>query len=383
MKADGVEQRLEWLDDQRRKDTAALDRLEQRLAALEDQASKGFRQSQEMASEIARLAALAARIHQFDDALTKHRQEVSRQLQSSEEVRSSKEKSLEQARKRDEGELSQAIEELKTELSVLDEIRDAFDARREEEKRISRLIDGLTKRVDDLQARSEDQLRRLSSSEESRKQDLKRVADLQAESTELRTRFDSSRGAFDTVEDRLRRIEVRISEITAGESERHEAMGLWMDQQQLRVVDFERSAKEWARRFDAFEKMASELEQRMLVYEETYRAIRQQREELGELMERLERRITEVGEMQRLTEDRLRQEWAAFQADDQKRWNTDKLGRDEVWRDHHRLHERMGKDLQAVDESLRAALETLGELSGVSQQRVLELLALVREWAAE
>lgn len=383
MKADGVDQRLEWLDGQRRKDTAAIDRLEQRLAALEEQASKGARQSQELASEVARLASLAGRIHQFDDALTKHRQEVSRQLQTSEETRSAKEKGLEQARRRDEGELSHAIEELKQEISVLDEFRGVFDARREEEKRISRLIDGLAKRVDDVAARSEDQGRRIASSEESHKQDLKRVTDLQVEATELRGRIDATRGTLDTVEDRLRRIEIRIGEMTAGESERHEAMALWMDQQQLRVVDFERSAKDWGRRFDAFEKMAADLEERTKVYEETYRAIRQQRGELDELMQRLERRITEVGEVQRLAEDRLKQEWTAFQADDQKRWNTDKLARDELWREHHRLHEKLVKDLQTVDEGLRASLETLGELGSASQQRVLDLLALVREWAAK
>ncbi len=383
MAREGVDQRLEWLDGQRRKDTEALDRLEQRLAALEGQDAKFQRQTQDLASEVARLAALAARINQFDDALTKHRQEVSRQLHSAEEARSGKEKTLEQARKRDQGELVQAIQELKQELVQLDEIREESKARREEEKRISRAVDGLAKRADELKTRDDDRVRWMASSDEGRKQDLKRVSDLQVEASDLRTRYDSFRGTLDTVEDRLRRIEVRLGEMTAGESERHEAMTLWMEQQQLRTVEFERQTKDWGRHFEAFEKMAGELERRMLAYEETHRALRQQRDDLGNLTERLERRIIEVSEMQRLGEDRLKQEWAAFQADDQKRWNTDKLSRDELWRDHNRLHEKLVKDLQAIDESLHAALETLGELGAVTEQRVVDLLALVRGWASE
>lgn len=379
----GVDQRLEWLDEQRRKDTAALDRLEQRLAALEDQAAKGARQGQELASEVARLAALATRINQFDDALTKHRQEVSRQLQAAEEVRTGKEKAHEQARKRDQGELAESIQELKAELGLLDEIREDFKARREEEKRISRAVDSLGKKADELGSRDEDRARWILSAEEGRRQDLKRVTDLQVEVTDLRTRFDAARGTLDTVEDRLRRIEVRLGEMAAGESERHEAMGLWMEQQSLRAVDFERTTKDWGRRFEAFEKMASDLEGRMLAYEETYRAIRQQRDELGGLLERLERRITEVGEMHRLTEDRLKQEWTTFQGDDQKRWNTFKLGQDETWRDHTRLHEKLAKDLKTLEESLQAAIQTLGELTGATQQRLLELVALVRGWIPE
>jgi DNA repair exonuclease SbcCD ATPase subunit len=383
MAREGVDQRLEWLDGQRRKDTEALDRLEQRLAALEEQDAKSVRQTQDLASEVSRLAALAARINQFDDALTKHRQEVSRQLHSAEEARSAKEKTLEQARKRDQGELAQAIQELKKELVQLDEIREDSKARREEEKRISRAVDALAKRADELKTRDDDRVRWMASSDEGRKQDLKRVSDLQVEATDLRTRYDSFRGIVDTVEDRLRRIEVRLGEMTAGESERHEAMTLWMEQQHLRTVEFERQTKDWGRHFETFEKMAGELERRMLAYEETHRALRQQRDDLSNLTERLERRIIEVSEMQRLGEDRIKQEWASFQADDQKRWNTDKLSRDELWRDHNRLHEKVAKDLQALDESLRGALETLGELGAVTEQRVVDLLALVRGWASE
>jgi len=374
----GVDQRLEWLDEQRRKDTAALDRLEQRLIGLEEQAAKGARQAQEIASEVARLAALATRINQFDDALTKHRQEVSRQLHSAEETRSGKEKSQEQARKRDQGEVTSSIQELKSELSLLDEIREDFKARREEEKRISRAVDTLAKKAEKLETRDEDRARWILSSEDGRKQDLKRVTDLQVEVTDLRSRLDAARGTLDTVEDRMRRAEVRIAEMTAGESERHEAMALWMDQQHLRVVDFERTTKDWGRHFEAFEKMAAELERRMLTYEETYRALRQQREELNGLMERLERRITEVGEMQRLSEDRFKHEWSTFQADDQRRWNTYKLSRDQVWREHDRHHEKLGKDLESLD----AALGTLRELGGATQERLLALIALFREWTS-
>lgn len=383
MEREGVDQRLEWLDGQRRKDTAALDRLEQRLAGLEEQDGKSVRQMQELASEVARLAALATRINQFDDALTKHRQEVSRQLHSAEEARSGKEKTLEQARKRDQGEVALGIQELKKELVQLDEIREEFKARREEEKRISRAVDALAKKSEELETRDEDRARWIVSSEDGRRQDLKRVTDLQVEATDVRTRYDAVRGTLDTVEDRLRRIEVRLGEMGAGDSERHEAMALWMEQQHLRTVDFERQTKDWGRHFEAFEKMADELERRMLAYEETHRGLRQQRDDLSSLTERLERRITEVGEMQRLMEDRLKQEWGAFQADDQKRWNTDKLSRDELWRDHNRLHEKLVKDLQSLDESFHAAFDTLGELGAATQQRIVELLALVRGWASE
>jgi chromosome segregation ATPase len=377
------DKRLEWLDDQRRKDTETIQRLEKRLASLEETQAKQARQAQDLAGDVARLSALATRINQFDETLTKHRQEVSRQLEAAEEARTNKEKQLDQSRKRDQAEISKDVETLRKELATVDEVREASDALREEGLRISRLLGGLSTRTDDLQAGEEEHGRWRLSFEEGRKQDVKRVVDLQTDVSDVRARLDGVRGSLDTVEDRVRRLEVRLGELVTGESERREAQSLWMEQQNLRLVDFERSSKDWGRRFEAFEKMAAELDERVLSYEETYRGLKQQREDLDVLMQRLERRITEVSEMQRLSEDRLKQEWSTFQADDQKRWNTYKLGRDELWRDHNRLHEKIPKEIQALEESLAAAVRSLSDMSNSTQQRLTDLLGLVREWAAE
>jgi chromosome segregation ATPase len=383
MESQQVDRRLEWLDEQHRKDAETIGRLEKRLAALEGDLAKQARQLQEAAAEATRLAALAVRINQFDDSLAKHRQEVARVLEDAEDRRTEKEKQLTQARKRDQTEVSKALSGLKAELGTLDDVRQAIDARREEEMRLSRTMDALDKAVEDLKSKDEERARSVVSQEDGRKQDLKRLAELQTEVSALRQRFDTARSTLDTVDDRVRRVEIRLSDVSGGENERRESLSLWMEQQNLRMVDFDRSAKEWGKRFEVFEKMAKELDERVLAYEEIYRALKQQREELDALMQRLERRITEVGEMQRLTEDRLKTEWATFQADDQKRWNTYKLARDELWRDHNRLHERIGKQLQSLDEGLAAALRNLTELGEAEQQRLLALLSMVRDWASD
>lgn len=383
MKPEQVEHRLDWLDEQRRRDAERLQQLEKRLAALEESVAKNTSQVKELAAENARLSSLAARISQFDESLGKHRQEVARFLGEAEEARSAKEKLLEQARKRDQADLARSLAEVEAELQRLGELRHSLEARREEEIRLTRTLDGLARGIDDLRARQEDQTRWMTSFEEARKQEGKRVAELQGDLTDLRMRMEATRGALDTVEDRVRRLEVRAAELSAGESERREALTLWMEQQSLRQVEFERGAKEWERRFEAFEKMALELEQRMVAYDETYRALRQQREELDALLERLERRIGEISEMQRLAEDRARQEWAAFLADEQKRWSTEKLMRDEQWREHTRLHERLAAEVDSLNAGMETALRSLAELNGSTQQRLSTLLALFREWTAE
>ncbi len=383
MNPDPLDKRLEWLDEQRRKLADALKVVDQRLASLEDDLAKTVRLIQDQAVETSRLGAQTSRIGQFDDALTKHRQEVSRQLDAAEERRTEKEKRVEEVRKADQREISKQLKELSEQFANVEGIQVQVENRREEEIRLTRTVDSFTKRIDDLGVREEDRTRALLSLEESRKQDAKRLAEVQAETAGMRGRVDTVRGTLDTVEDRLRRIEVRASELVTGEAERREILSAWMDQQNMRQVEFERLWKDWARRFESFEKLAAELTDRTHAYDETYRALKQQRESLDGLIERLERRISEIGEMQRLAEDRFKQEWTTFQAEDQKRWNTYKLAHEEQWREHNRLHDKVSEELGAVGAQVEEAVHVLTALSQTSTNGLAAMLSVLGEWSAE
>jgi len=383
MKPEQIEKRLSWLDEQHRKDRETIHRLTERLTVTEENLSKQSRQFQEISSEMARLAGMTARIHKVDEAISKHRQEISRQLGESEKRRTEKEKTIDDLRKADHRTLATQIEKLRDEIQVIDEIQQTLDNRREEEIRISRNIDTLEKQLEDFIAKDEGRARAIISIEEGRKQDGRRMGEMQAYTSDLRMKVDNLQGGLDTNEDSIRRLNVQLTDLTTNESERREIQSLWIEQQNLKLVEFERSWKEWEKRFDQFEKRATDLDERMLSYEETYRALKQMRLELDEMLERLERRINEITEMQRLAEDRLKQEWSGFQSDDQKRWNTYKLTIDEHWREHNRMHEKLDPELEIIRENASEALRLIGEIKEMDQQRMLEIYDVLRVWATE
>jgi len=206
---------------------------------------------------------------------------------------------------------------------------------------------------------------------------------LQTETSEILKRIETMRGEHDSTEDRVRRIEVRVTDLVASENERREAQTVVLDQQNLKLVGFERNWQEWEQRLTHFEKRAADLDERMLAYEEIYRSLKQMQGELDEVVDRLERRINEVTEMQRLADDRMKQEWSSFQADDQKRWNTYKLTADEGWREHDRLHDKIVPQMQLLEENVTDILHALSEIRETDQQRILEIHHLLRDWATE
>ncbi|HLC03492.1 MAG TPA: hypothetical protein VJK02_10675 [Anaerolineales bacterium] len=378
-----LENRLVWLDENRRKDAEAIVRVRERVDALEETRAKSASQLKEVMSEITRLAALAARINQFDEALAKHRVEVSRHIEQSEKRRSEKEARQEDIRKRDQAATAKELASLRTGLSRVDELERALEARREEDIRLTRSIREIGERLEDLSTKEEGQARDLAALEEGRKQDARRVADLESGLAGLSSKVDGLHGELDAAADRTRRLEIQLAELASAENERSEGQTVFLEQQSIKMAEFGRLMNEWHQSIEKFEAREVRLDDQARLFDESLRSLKQSRSDLDTMLERLERRIAEISEIQRLADDRMRQEWSNFQADDQKRWNAYKLTFDEHWREHDRLHDRMAQTLESQGEDLAQAMTTLVELGAVDRQRLMDLLALVREWASE
>jgi chromosome segregation ATPase len=383
MEQEQIVKRLEWLDETRRKDGDAISRLMERLSNLEEKIEKQVHQGQEMSEELTRLTALAARINQFDDTLVQHRKEISNQLKDAEERRTKKEKEIEKVRHADLKENANTIDEIRQQLQNLNKISEQAQERKQEEIRISKELDNFRKELDDFIANDDLRSRSIASIEEGRKQDAKRVADVQSEVSNVRKGSHELHGEFDSILDRVRRIEVQISELKASEDEQLETQKIWAEKQNLKQAEFERVWKEKEKKFDEYIKRGGELDERLLTFEVAYQNLKQVKDDLDKALDRLERRINELTEMHRINTDRAKQEWSAFQADDQKRWNTYKLTVDEQWREHSRLHDRIAAQLDLLEENSTEALRLLNMMRENDLERLTHMMTTFREWAAE
>ncbi len=142
----------------------------------------------------------------------------------------------------------------------------------------------------------------------------------------------------------------------------------------------------WAdvrQRAEAVIRDTEDFSRRMETYSETHRQMKKTIEETYVNFERIERRIAEAAEIQRLTDERFRQEWAAFLADEQKRWTTHMLLRDEQWRDHDRQSGKLAERVTVVEDELPDLRETLRALQALDQARLQSLFNVVRELLAE
>lgn len=383
MDIEQLEKRLEWLEDERRKDKLLVATLQDRLANLEEKTQPIDQRFKELEGEVTRIATSLLRFNQIETAMAQMRQELTRMIQDIEKQRAEKEREVEKIRLADNESVNRSLGEIRKTLEVLPEIRKSLQARAEGENRLGREIEELEQKILLIRRSDDEYKRQIKLLEESQRQDAKRLTDLLGEVTALRKRQEEQRGKIDLNADSVRKMEMRISELVAAESERRQSQIAFMEKQNMAALERERVWKEWQVRFEQIETQSSNLDNQLQSLEATQRAVKRAQESFEEITNRFERRINEITEMQRLVEDRFRQEWVSFKADDQKRWTNYTLAQEEQQRELLRSVGKLEERLVLLEDLIQEIQDFSHQITEETTSRLQSLLALVRSWNEE
>ncbi len=379
MEFEQIVKRLEWLDEEHRKTRTSIITLEERLAALEGNIDAVSKQIKPLSKQLADVSSAAARLDQFDAIFSKQREDLNKAIDTIEKRVEKREKDLIKRHQQDLEAVTKSLDNFKQEFDS-NEIKRHLKALSSEDARVQQAFKDLRPVIDDAIRAAEDAKRSQKAFEEARKQETKRVTDLQGELTAARKRIDEARAKADLNGDNLKTLDSRINELMGSETERKNAQAAFIEGLNVAQVDRERTYKEWKERFDAIKKQADTFDTQVQTLEETLRNAKRAQETYNELNVKLERRINEVTEMQRLAEDRLRQEWVTFKADDQKRWTGYTLAQDESSKDLSRTVQKLEERLGKLDDSAQTLQDQLHQTADTTEQQLQELMNVAHEW---
>ena len=383
MELEQIIKRLDWLDDERRKDKTTIETLRSRLDILEAKVTPLAQQINELNAELSRVQSQLARFDQIEASISQLRVDLTRMIEGIEKARAEHDREVEKVRRSDQEALNKSLAELRKGLEPIPDLRKAIQARVEEDFRLGRLIEELEHKMLETQRGDEEYRRSLRLLEDGFRQDAKRITDLSGELSALRKRFDEQRGKVDLTADNLRKLEVRISEIQAAEGERRQAQVAFIEKQNLVQVDRDRAWKEMQTRFETIGQQAANLDTQLQALENTQRSVKRSQETLDDITQRFDRRLNEITEMQRLVEERFRQEWVAFKADDQKRWTNYNLGQEETQRESGRNFEKIMERLRVLEESAQQVRDSIALATEETRKRLQALMVLSGEWVED
>lgn len=371
--------RVEWLDEERRKDKLIIASLDDRLRKVEGNNTTFLQEIREITNELNRLKTIPSRFDTVDAAISQLRVEYTRAVESIEKQRIEKDREIEKIRLADIESLNTSIANVRKAMEVLPDMKKDIKAREEEEHRLVKLIGEFEKKILEIKRSDEEYRRAHKILEENVRQDSKRILDLQGEISSTRKRIEEQRGKIDLATENLRKIEMRQNEILNSETERKQSQVAFIEKNNMLQVERDRTWKEWQSRFEVISNQAINLDEQLQTLDATQRAIRHSQAAFEEITQKFERRINEITEMQRLVEDRMRQDWISFKADDQKRWSNYMISQEEQFQETNRIFEKFENRLLQLEEISQELNDLTNQIVQSNERSLQSLFKFIKE----
>ncbi len=381
MEFEQIIKRLDFLEKQQRANKDSLAALSERVNSFETSVNAVSKQIKTIGKQVADVAPAAKRIEQFETLLAKQRNELAKTIEENDKAHTKAEGEILKRFSSEMLELQKSVLQLKTATTTdLTAFKKNLKERGDEMQRMFNNIGDFKTQVESATRSNEDAVSSLKAMDETRKNDLKRIADVQGEIAAVRKRVDENRDKYAIAADSIRNVENRFTDLIASEQERKQAQSAFLEQQSIAQMDRDRSWKGWQEKFDAFQKDASGIDVHIQALDEALRGAKKAQEIYLELNTKLERRINEVTEMQRLAEDRLRQEWITFKTDDQKRWTGYSLSSEESFRDIRKDVSKMEEKIPPLTDAAQVLQDQMHQVTDTTEKELQELMNVVHEW---
>ncbi len=360
---------IEWLDEERRRDRGTIALLEERLAQQSDLMTQMARRLDGMENEQSAMRTSFIPVGRETEIGEQMRVEFRQLIEESESKRLVAEREAERRGDIARESIARMVRDLGDRTDGLERAIEELPAARVERDRVAAALAAVQQRVEDLGKKFEEPERRITFLEEQRRQDSRRISDIQSEIPEVQKQIDATRPKLDSLESMVLRSEKRIMDMQGAERDRREEIQQFIDQQTLLLQQRDQQVAELAKSIGAYDEDMRRYIERFETWAETHRQMKKIVEDFERIAERLGRRINEVAEMQRLSEERFRQEWNDWIADDQKRWKQFTLTNDEAWRNHEKQLDQLRQSLDRVQSGLDPVRDSVDRMWQLERAR--------------
>ncbi len=265
MEFEEIIKKVQWIEDQERKGKAELKDLGDRVTGLNTNIGALVQQLKTLAQEVNDLSVAGARIDQFDQMLAKHRVDVSKSIETIDKNASQREQAATKGHQTEMEELRKVIFDLRA--AAASEQTARKDRAHEDQRRLLAVQD-LNTAVESAMRLSREVQETQKSMEETRRQDAKRLTDLQAEISTVRKRVDEAREKSALHSDNIRNIDNRVNELLETEASRQDRFGALLQQHALQQLERDRAWKDWQERYEQFKQQAGNAESQVAAFEE-------------------------------------------------------------------------------------------------------------------
>ncbi len=379
MELSEISQRVAFLDEERRKDKALIATLMERLETQTGKLDAQARQIQELEGLLANLRAELTRFTQIEQALAQLRTELTLLIEANEEKREKAVRELNRLRQVEQETITRQLTELRQELKLLPRHDEEIQSIHTELGRVNAAIMGLQHQTAEMDKRIESRLQTLAYLEEQRRQDTRRLNELEAETATLTKKIGDLVNKEALLEEGLH---IKQKELDRA-AELLEEQAQVIENQRVTEFRWERQMAEWAKLVEELKAESANLTSQTARVHEQSERVQRAIADLETFKERIERRQDEMAEIQRIASDRQKRQLEEWQAEQTKQWERFKLENDERWRENARFNEKRFAHMQAMETFMLGLVPQIKALWEVQEAWTQSHMATAREWAAK
>lgn len=380
MENEEIVKRIEWLDGERRKDRQTINELQEQVSKLQEVIALQKRELSNINKDNKKSFSSVVRLDEYEETKAKLKAELAKSQRLIEKRLDTMEQTTAAQRSDDRDTYNKKMLELQGEIKALNELKKSLQSRGEDDFRLNQKLEDLARQLADLRSSGDEQNRLAKILDDNYRVESKRLSDLQVELNTLRKRIDEDRNLSDAQKEYLKKLEGQIHDLVNREKTRNQEQIEFIEKQSLLSVDRENLWKDWQEEIQQMKALSENFHGQVRELETLNREIKQGQSDFEVINQRLERRINEITEMNRLTEERFRQEWIAFKADDQKRWTNYSLSQEETNREGNREINKIDERITSLEDAVQNLLDTVQVIHEETEKRIKGLLMLANEY---
>ena len=371
-----LSQIVTWLDKEHQRDRAELHQLQQRVATLTEEREEQANRITELETELTALHAHVDRVAQIEDYFERFKQEMNALLERSEARRQQATRDSNRVRQVEIDNVTHSVNEFRKEMEKLRRYDEELAERRTDVQRLGEAVARLQQQILDANKGEDERARGIVYLEEQRHQDNKRIAQLQAQTTELSKKIELQVSRIQQLE----QFPPRIGEMRSSIDEVRQQQSKEVERAQFQDAQRERQIKSWLEEAELHRQRMEEYGQQIERYAEQYHRIKKAMGELQEFQEQIQRQQHEAAELQRLAESRQKSQLDEWQIQEERRWKKHTMEWDHQWSEYDTGLAELTERLTALEKQTALNEKRLELLLRMAEEDAQMRAIAVRDW---
>ncbi len=354
--------RLEWLDEERRKSGKRLSDLELLVSQQKRIVESQENIIQELEKRLKTMTSQMARVSLLDEQLQLYRAEFAKLIEEYDERRVHGQDEIEKLRRLEHETFQREFLDVRKELAPIKPLQEEMEHRRAEETRLSGLIGNLQSRISKYDGNFEDVTREIGFLEESSSANSQSLGKLEAGSVEKVKRIESLEERVDAASYGLTKTQTSIQEVSDAAAELRQSVNKWSENIQTGEYERDQKVNNWIRTVDEHQEAMDRYAAEWVKISEQYKISKMAVQNMEEWQKQMDTRQNEAMELTRVEANRMKTLWDAYVTENEKIRTNFEVDQEQRWSGAQRREKQILEqifEIQQMDEKIQTDKDTL------------------------